>query len=1057
MDLEIEALERKRDKCKLLKVGLMQPVVDWEDSVEMSELRVGQAERRTQNRVIKLFRENLDYIFLGSWEDRENSNIEESYLQKFLKRQGYSDALISKALFELQKVAQNQNRSLYDVNKEVYSLLRYGVQVKDIGELNQTVTLIDWKKPEKNDFYLAEEVTVRGQHNKRPDIVLYINGIAVGTLELKRSVISVSQGIRQNLDNQKEIFIKQFFATIQLVMAGNDTEGLRYATTETSEKYYLFWKEACELENKLDRDLSALCNKQKLLEVIHDFIVFDSGVKKICRHNQYFGVKAAQDFLKRREGGIIWHTQGSGKSLTMIWLAKWIRENLGNSRVLIITDREELDGQIERFFEGVDMFIYRTKSGRDLLTQLNNTQPWLICSLIHKFGSRKETALEEYLRELDLYRSADFKAKGDLYVFIDECHRTQSGELHKAMKRFIPNAVFIGFTGTPLLKKDKATSMEVFGRYIHTYKYDEAVRDNVVLDLQYEAREVDQTINSQEKIDQWFEVKTKGLTDYAKAELKKRWGTMQKVVSSQPRLKRIVADVMLDMELKDRLMSGRGNALLVAGDIYQACQYYELFQKSELKKCAIITSYNGDINQIKGEATGDDAETENIYKYEIYQRMRQHYESLYPEIKTRGFEEVIRGKFVKEPGQMKLLIVVDKLLTGFDAPPATYLYIDKSMQDHGLFQAICRVNRLDGEDKDYGYIIDYKDLFNSLSEAVKDYTSEAFDGFDKEDVEGLLKDRLKKSREDLDEALEKVQSVCEPVKPPKDTLSFIQYFCGNTEKPEELSATESRREALYKSTSRLIRAYTNIAGEMDKAGYTDSQANAIKIDVGLFESVREEIKRASGDYIDLKAYEPAMRHLIDTYIDAKDSVKVSALADLTLIDLIVNKGVDAVNELPKGIRENKEAVAETIENNVRRLIIEEKPTNPKYFERMSVLLDEIIRERRNKAIEYANYLRKIVDFVHKLKSTTSTGSYPATINTKAKRALFDNLNGDEQLALKVHVSIINSKADDWRGNRIKERQVRNAIIDALGVPAEDGKTKAIVEMLMELAKNQNEY
>jgi type I restriction enzyme R subunit len=285
------------------------------------------------------------------------------------------------------------------------------------------------------DFYIAEEVTVRGQHNKRPDIVLYINGIAVATLELKRSIISVSQGIRQNLDNQKEIFIKQFFATIQLVMAGNDTEGLRYATTETPEKYYLKWKEESPLTNKLDKDLCSLCNKQRLLEIIHDFIVFDGGVKKICRHNQYFGVKAAQEYLKRKEGGIIWHTQGSGKSLIMIWLAKWIRENLDNSRALVITDREELDGQIERFFKGVDENIYRTKSGKDLINQLNNTQPWLICSLIHKFGAQTETATEEYLRELDLYTPPDFKAKGDMYVFVDECHRTQSGELHDAMKK----------------------------------------------------------------------------------------------------------------------------------------------------------------------------------------------------------------------------------------------------------------------------------------------------------------------------------------------------------------------------------------------------------------------------------------------------------------------------------------------------------------------------------------------------------------------------------------------------------------------------------------------
>jgi type I restriction enzyme R subunit len=1022
----------------------------------MPELNVGQPERKTQNRIIELFVNKMGYTYLGNWEDRENSNIEKELLTRCLKKQNYNDTIIDCSLFELEKAASNQNKGLYDLNKEVYSLLRYGIQTKEnVAENNQTVWLIDWKNPENNDFYIAKEVTVRGQHDKRPDIVLYINGIAVAVLELKRSIISVSQGIRQNLDNQKEIFIKQFFATIQLVMAGNDTEGLRYATTGTPEKFYLKWKEESLIQNMLDKDLYSLCNKQRILEIIHDFIVFDAGNKKICRHNQYFGVKAAQERLKKRDGGIIWHTQGSGKSLTMIWLAKWIRENIDNSRVLVITDREELDGQIERFFEGVDEKIYRTKSGKDLINRLNNAEPWLICSLIHKFGVRTETEFEDYLKELELYKPADFEAKGDLYVFVDECHRTQSGKLHDAMKEIIPKAVFVGFTGTPLLKKDKKKSIEVFGTYIHTYKYDEAVRDNVVLDLQYEAREIDQNITSQEKIDQWFEAKTKGLTDHAKAELKRRWGTMQKVLSSQQRLNRIVADIMLDMETKNRLMSGRGNALLIAGSIYQACQYYELFQNSGLKKCAIITSYTGDINQIKGESTGEDEDTENIQKYNTYQKMFEYYGNLYPEIKTRGFEEVIREKFVKEPYQMKLLIVVDKLLTGFDAPPATYLYIDKSMQDHGLFQAICRVNRIDSEDKDFGYIIDYKDLFNSLSEAVEDYTSGAFEGFDKGDVEGLLKDRLKKGKENLDEALEREKALCEPVKPPKGTLAFIEYFCGNTEKPEELSATAQKRDSLYKATSRLIRAYSNIANEMKQAGYTESQADTIKVEVGYFESIRTEIKLASGDYIDLKAYEPAMRHLIDSYIDAEESKTVSAFDNLTIIDLIVNKGVNAVESLPKNIQENKNAVAETIENNVRRLIIEEKPTNPKYYERMSVLLDEIIRERKENAAQYANYLRKIVDFVKKLKSQSATGAYPKAINTKAQRALYDNLNGNEQLALKTHENIINSKADDWRGNRIKERQVRNAIREALEqFQKADDKT---IETIFELAKNQNEY
>lgn len=1022
----------------------------------MEELTVGQGESKTQDRVVKLFKEKMGYSYLGSWEDRDNSNIEETYLIKFLERQGYQGVIIKRALFELQRVSSNQSKGLYDVNKEVYSLLRYGVQVKEnVGENKQTVWLIDWKNPEDNDFYIAEEVTVRGQHDKRPDIVLYVNGIALAVLELKRSTISVSEGIRQNLDNQKAIFIRPFFATVHLLMAGNDTEGLRYATIETPEKYYLKWKEDFEIKNPLDRNLYLLCGKGRLLEIIHDFIVFDAGVKKICRHNQYFGVKAAQACLKKRDGGIIWHTQGSGKSLIMIWLAKWIRENIDDSRVLVITDRDELDDQIERFFLGVDEKIYRTTSGRDLIKQINSTLPWLVCSLIHKFGRSAEADVDEYIDEIKRNLPDNFMPKGNLYVFVDECHRTQSGKMHKAMKEILPNAVFVGFTGTPLLKKDKKKSIEVFGRYIHTYKYDEAVSDNVVLDLQYEARDVPQKITSPRKIDQWFEAKTKGLNDYAKALLKQKWGTMQKVLSSQPRLGRIVADIMLDMETKDRLKSGRGNALLVAGSIYQACQYYELFQKNGLKKCAIITSYYPDVERIKGESIGGDDETDNILKYETYQRMRTYYEGLYPEIKTKGFDEVIKEKFVKEPGQMKLLIVVDKLLTGFDAPPATYLYIDKSMQDHGLFQAICRVNRLDGEDKDYGYIVDYKDLFRSLSKAVKDYTSEAFDGFDKEDVEGILKDRLKTANEDLYSALESVKALCEPVKPPKDTLAFVEYFCGNTENPAELSATEQKRIALYKLTSKLLRAYSNLANEMDEAGFTKKEADRIKLEVGYFENIRSEIKLASGDYIDLKNYEPVMRHLIDSYIDAKESKTVSAFDNLTLIDLIINKGANAIDALPTDIKENNNAAAEVIENNVRRLIIEEQPTNPKYFEKMSVLLDELIRERKQSAIDYAKYLKKIVELVKNVKNVSISASYPKTINTNAKRALYDNLDSDESLALKIHEYVTNNKSADWRGDRIKEREVTIAIRHALeesGIK-EEGKVAAVFQ----LVKNQNEY
>jgi type I restriction enzyme R subunit len=677
---------------------------------------VGQIERATQDRVVQLFQSTLGYRYLGNWRDRVGTrNIDDALLRAFLVRQGYADALITRALHQLHQAADDQTKNLYDNNKAVYALLRYGVKVKaDIGENTQTVWLIDWKQPHHNDFAIAEEVTVNGAdakaNTKRPDVVIFVNGIALGVLELKRSTVSVAAAIRQNLDNQNLVFIQHFFTTMQMLLAGSDSEGLRYGTIETTEKHYLTWKEEAPHpiplpagEGVLDRHLMQLCDKTRFLEHIHDFVVFDAGRKKLCRHNQYFGIKAAQAHIRRREGGIIWHSQGSGKSLTMVWLAKWIRENVTDARVVIITDRSELDEQIEKVFIGVDEHIQRASSGADLIAKLNAPNPWLLCSLVHKFAGKdneeQDGNIDDFIAEMKRNLPANFKAKGDVYVFVDECHRTQSGELHKAMKAILPNALLIGFTGTPLLKNDKQTSIEVFGGFIHTYKFDEAVLDKVVLDLRYEARDIDQHLGSSQKVDEWFASKTAGLTDIARAQLKQKWGTMQKLLSSKSRLERIVADILMDMSNKDRLNSGRGNAMLVTGSVYEACKCYELFESTELKdKCAIVTSYVPSIADTKGETSGEGL-TEKLHKYAIYQRMLGGKS-------VEDFEKAVKRQFIEQPAQMKLLIVVDKLLTGFDAPSATYLYIDKQMRDHGLFQAICRVNRLDGEDKEYGYIID---------------------------------------------------------------------------------------------------------------------------------------------------------------------------------------------------------------------------------------------------------------------------------------------------------------------------------------------------------------
>jgi type I restriction enzyme R subunit len=1039
---------------------------------------VGQIERRTQNRVVRLFTERLGYRYLGNRADRAgNSNIEVELLTQNLRARAYDDILITRALDQLKKAASvGAGHDLYEANRAVYELLRYGVKVKPgAGEHYETVWLIDWTTPWANHFGVAEEVTVVGPNIKRPDVVLYVNGLALATVELKRSRVDVSEGIRQTIGNQRPEFIRPFFSTVQHVFAGNDVQGLRYAVIGTPEKYWLTWRatrdidagtrrqleqDSAGIEGYLDEPLAQLCVKHRFLELIHDFTAFDGGVRKTCRPNQYFGVKAAQERIRTREGGIIWHAQGSGKSLTMVWLAKWLREHQQDARVLLITDRTELDEQIEGVFKGVNEDIYRTSSGIDLLDTVNKSAEWLICSLVHKFrGSDTDKdvgeAAETFIRELRTRLPADFKAKGNLFIFVDEAHRTQSGKMHDAMKELLPGAMFIGFTGTPLLKTDKTTSIEKFGTYIHTYKFDEAVSDGVVVDLRYEARKIDQNLTSPAAVDRWFDQQTRGMTDLSRAGLKKRWGTMQAVVSAEPRARQIVLDILLDMATKPRLMDGHGNALLVAASIYQACKFYELFVNNGFRsKCAIVTSYTPNARDIAKEDSGE-GQTEKLRQYEIYRKMlADHFGE--PEdlamTKVELFEAQVTEQFVKNPGQMRLLIVVDKLLTGFDAPSATYLYIDKKMRDHGLFQAICRVNRLDGEDKDYGYIVDYQDLFKSLERAVTDYTSAALDGFDKQDVNDLLSDRIERAREDLDEALEQIRALCEPVAPPKNTLQYQQYFCaaeqGNT---DQLKVNEPKRVALYKAVNTVARCYSNLANDMEAAGYSAQQTADIRAEVQHYVAVRDEVKLGAGDELSYKRFEAGMRFLLDTYIQADASEVISNFEDVGLIQLIVEFGPQALDRLPAGIKNDPEAVAATIANNMRKVIVDERAMNPKYYDKMSELLDAIIETRRKNAIDYEGYLAKLVDAARKLGRKESDTQYPSWADDGAKRAMVDFFSPDEQMAVVIDYTVRHNKPDAWLGNPLKERVVKRALRQAM--PSDLDR----LDELFELVKARHEY
>ena len=1013
---------------------------------------IGQPERATQDRLIALFRDQLEYRYVGDWNDRDgNSNIEEHLLSAWLTKCGYTPGQINAALHKLRTEADNHSRALYGNNEAVYSLLRYGVPVKtEADKPTETVHLINWKEPEENDFAIAEEVTLKGNQERRPDIVLYVNGIAVGVLELKNSRVSIGDGIRQNLSNQQPEFNAWFFSTVQFIFAGNDSEGLRYGTIGTPEKFFLNWKED-EQDNsrlKLDKYLLKMCRKDRLIELMRDFVLFDGGVKKLPRAHQFFGVKAAQAQVGQKNGGIIWHTQGSGKSIVMVLFAKWILENNSNARVAIITDRDELDKQIQDVFTNAGIEIARSTSGRNLLTQLGQATPRLLCSLVHKFGRKDVDDFDAFIKELEAQPSPTV---GEVFVFVDECHRTQSGKLHRVMKAMMPNAVFIGFTGTPLLKKDAQTSLEVFGGYIHTYKFSEGVEDGVVLDLVYEARDIDQRLGSEDKIDAWFEAKTKGLNDWKKDELKKQWGTKQIVLSSKSRMDRVVNDIVFDFSVKPRLSNNCGNAILVASSIYEACKYFSLFQNTSFKgQCAVVTSYNPLAGDVTLEETGANTETDKQFIYNTYTELLKDVDAKPGMTKTEAYEERAKALFTKEPANMKLLVVVDKLLTGFDAPPCTYLYIDKSMQDHGLFQAICRTNRIDGEDKDFGYIVDYKDLFKKVENAIAVYTSELDHSTGGAEPEVLLQDRLKKGKERLDIAIEAIALLSEPVEPPKGELQYMHYFCGNTEIASDLKEREPQRNVLYQATVVLVRAYANIADELETAGYSNDDINRIKEQIEHYLNVRDIIRRASGEMLDLKAYEADMRHLIDTYIEADEPRKISPFDGMSLLELIVKTGVEnAIETQLGGLKENKNAVAETIENNVRSTILKAHLTDPAYYDKMSTLLDEIIKDRKAKAVEYEEYLRRIAELAKKV-DTGKDADTPNVLDTSGKRALWNNFGRNETLALKVDAVVKEVRPDDWRGVQARERIIKSALYGIL-------QDKAEVERIFLVIKAQREY
>jgi type I restriction enzyme R subunit len=687
--------------------------------------------------------------------------------------------------------------------------------------------------------------------------------------------------------------------------------------------------------------------------------------------------------------------------------------------------------------------------------KLAATTPRLLCALIHKFDAS----------DLD---GPPPSIHGQFYVFVDECHRTQGGGMNKQMKRWLENAIFIGFTGTPLLRKDKQTTREVFGTYIHTYKFHQAVADKVVLDLKYEARDVPQRLTSRKAIDAWFENATKGLNNFQKAVLRKRWATMEELMSAGERKQRIIATIIEDFSLKQRLNNNRGTAILVAASIYDACHYFRLFQNTNFGPfCGIVTSYEPNATAISKESANSDER----YKFDTYTlHVLKNGQT------TKQYEDAIKKRFIEEPANCKLLIVVSKLLTGFDAPSCTYIYLDNELHDHNLFQAICRTNRLDGEDKDYGHIVDFKELFKDVQNAIAVYSSDELDiDADGSDGNVVVKDWLKEGKKRLDEAREALRYLCEPVLAPREIEQFLHYFCGTVNDPESLAKTEQLRITYYKSAATFIRAYANIAQHLTEAGYSDGEIALLQDETKFHDDTRAAIKKHSGEELDIKPFEADMRHLLNTYVQADPADTLGNLSTLSLTELIIETGIhDAIarNLNAKG-KLSKNAIAEGIINNVRKTIIRDQLTDPRFYAEMSRLLDDLIKQSRDGTVAYERFLKDAEALVKRLAKKDSAAGEPAILRGNPEaiviyRNLPDVLGNSgnplavherteqenetlAELALRIDQAMREHAPAGWKGDETRERQVLDALFPIMS------RDRTATLALFEIVKHQNGY
>ena len=906
---------------------------------------------------------------------------------------------------------------LISTNEKIYDLLTLGKSYQenmvDGTKRSFDIKYIDFEHPENNDFYVTEEFSVlrmNGKDYARPDIVLFVNGIPLAVIECKDASVPIIQAISQNIRNQKPDYIPQLFKFIQIVMAANKNE-TKYATCGTPDKFWSTWNEQyVERQNELlnktvigrqvtkqDRDIISLFEKERFLELIKDFIIFEAGKKKICRYQQYFAVKAMLERIKHdKKGGVVWHTQGSGKSITMVYITKKLMEDkeIQNPQVVIVTDRVDLDKQIHKTFNRIGVEAARATTGNNLTDLIKNEKIRVITTVVNKF----ETVVKSGI-------SVDAP---NTFILVDEGHRTQYGEINRRMQEVFKGAIYISFTGTPIMKRDR-NIFDKFGGLIHKYSLDDALKDKAIVPLIYEGKMVDQEV-SKEAIDMRLDMLTRNLTSEQKIEVMKKWSRFEKVASSEQRLELIAWDIASNY---NQTLKGTGfNAMLACNKKVEAVKYYNIFKDEfpELEVAVVISS--PDMREGEGSI---DEDTNDIVK-KFYINAISNYKN------EEEYEETIKSKFIN--GDIDILIVVDKLLTGFDAPKASTLYLDKQIKEHNLLQAIARVNRLcDG--KDYGYIVDYRGLLGELDKALTMYQEAGLEEFNEEDIKSSVY-YIDTEINNMFEAYEDLKELFKDIKNKNDLEEY-----------EILLEDEKIRKDFYNKLCKFG-SMLGIILPSDQAYYKvgKEKISELRKALAFYQKLRATVKLRYSETIDHKEYETKMQKLLDNYVVAKEMMRITEPVDIT----------DAENfdkELEKmGTDRGK---ADAIRTRLTRTISEKSKEDPAYYKKFSTRIEETIEAYRNRRITDSEYLQKMQDIKEDFRKGNSGISYPTNITTENSRAFYgviydkliprmkENANIEEigEIALTIQREIESKIKRDWHYNTDIHNEIAQAIDDTI--------------------------